>query len=338
MRFLKYRISILLIVLAAAAECAWPQADFYKIKTEYQAVTAELQKHTQWGWLRDDDPASVRLLARQWELAGVWVAAWLNEHEPATLDDVSAALSNLGAENPAALVLDSASFLVASPGSPGNVFIVAKSNGHYHVAWSAAQRQMSVASGRADEDQLISAWLPENATGPKPDSDDWKNAGPVIPSLALLPPDSTGRARFYIEGNYAWTQGGTYPDQISVWQWDGKTAGPLMAIAYEVSLDQKMGVRVEGDVLKVEEKREFRTFYSCGMCEGRQVDMSFHLGAQGIEPAEETVATPELDAIDELFDRLMYEKDAKDIASGDAIQFADQLIADIDDNDAEHPS
>ena len=35
-------------------------------------------------------------------------------------------------------------------------------------------------------------------------------------------------------------------------------------------IDQSVGTRVEGDLLKVQQKKFFRSFYSCGSCEERR--------------------------------------------------------------------
>lgn len=312
-----------MILLAAAAPIAWPQADFHKIKTEFQSVSAELEKHTDdLNFLREDDPAWIPLVARQWELGAHWVAAWLNARDPATIDDVKAALADLGDEKPQALRLDSSSFLVVSPGMYGNVFVVSNAHGRYRVAWTTASRQEFVPSNDPRQDDLIAAWTA------RPKGHDWTSAGPLLPSIIRL-----SDTLFAIDAGYDTRVGGTRTAQISFWRWDGSTAHPLLAQTYEFMIYQKVGTRVENGLLQIREKREYASFWSCGSCEGRQVDLNFRLTPQGIETAGETVVAPELDLIDDFLGRLIQSKNASDVASSDAIAAAEDLFPDDQDSD-----
>jgi hypothetical protein len=117
-----------------------------------------------------------------------------------------------------------------------------------------------------------------------------------------------GQPRFYIDGTYAQSAGGTVGAQISVWVWDGMTARPQIARAYALMVDQSASTRVEGDLLMVQQKKFFRTFFSCGMCEPRGGEFG-----------------PELDAADELFYGGIHHKSAADVTAPSLIKSPEKI-------------
>src|SRR5271168_952948 len=288
----RYRALLFLASLATLAASGQPQADTDHIKAEYISITAQLQKHLVFDWWIDSEPESAELLARQWSLAGQYVAAWLDAHPSQGTAAVKEALTQLdpGDGEPQYLPLDENAILAQAPGNIGNVFIVAKTGGHYHVAWSTAQPQ------EAQENQaaLLAAWRPENAKhgGRGPYLAATGSDGSVLPRIGLLPKDATGHPRFYVDGTYAQSAGGTVGAQVSIWLWDGITARPLIAHAYALMIDQQVGTRVEGDLLKVQQKKFFRTFFSCGACEERQTDWTFRLAPSGVKDLGEKSLVP----------------------------------------------
>jgi hypothetical protein len=138
-----------------------------------------------------------------------------------------------------------------------------------------------------------------------------------------------GQPRFYIDGTYAQSAGGTVGAQISVWVWDGMTARPQIARAYAFMVDQSVSTRVEGDLLKVQQKKFFRTFFSCGMCEERQTDWNVRLIPEGVQDLGEESLVPELDAVDELFYRVIHHKSAADVAAPSVIESAERIVGEV---------
>lgn len=321
-------------LLTTTSVPAWPRSRLDKIKSDYSAVSSQLQKHLVFDQWIDDDPKSAKLLARQWSVAGQWVAAWLDGRPRVSLEDVKAAIRDLAppqdpeknSEYPVCLELNKDAFLVEGPGPIGNVFIVAKLNGHYRLAWSTAQVQE--ASGK--QAGILAAWRAEHAAhgGRGPYYEASGSDGPVFASPGKLPNDAKGHARFYIDGTYAQGAGGTVGAQISLWTWDGVTARPLVARAYTFMIDQSVRTRLEGDLLKVQQKKSFRSFYSCGSCEERQTDWTVRVSSEGIEDLGEKSSVPELDAVDELLYRVIHHKSATDIASPAAIEAANGIVQD----------
>jgi hypothetical protein len=144
--------------------------------------------------------------------------------------------------------------------------------------------------------------------------------------LGILPSDAKGHPRFYIEGFYAQEAGGTGGEQITLWIWDGVTARLQLARYYLVMIDQKVGTRMEGDLLKVQQKKSFRTFFSCGECEEHQMDWIVRITPDGIKEIGEKSAVPELDAVDELFYRVINGESAPDIAAPAVIETATHIV------------
>lgn len=302
-----------------------PQSVLDKLKSDYQAVRSQLQKHLVFDWWIDDDPQSPELLARQWSLAGEWVAAWLDAHPSEGPEGVKAALAErVPTSEFEYLKLNEDAFLVVAPGPIGNVFIVAKSGGHYRPAWSTAQAQ----EAHGEQAEVLAAWRPENARhgGRGPYFAASGSAGSVIPRIGKLPSDAKGHPRFYIDGTYAQSAGGTVGAQTSVWLWDGMTARPQIARAYALMVDQAVGTRVEGDLLKVQQKKFFRTFFSCGMCEERQTDWTVRLTPEGVQDLGEKSVVPELDAVDELFYRVIHQESAANVAAPAVIRSAKRMV------------
>jgi hypothetical protein len=304
---------------------AWAQSNLEKIKTDYANASAQLEKHLDHDQWIDDDPGSPKLLARQWSLAGEWVAAWLNAHPHAGPSGVKDALANLApSSTPKYLVLNDTTFLVVAPSPIGNVFIVSKFGDGYRVAWSTAQVQE--ASGESAD--VLAAWRAEHALlgGRGPYWAASGSAGPVIPQLGILPSDAKGDARFYIDGMYQQGAGGTVGAQISLWVWDGVTARPQLTRGYTFMIDQKVGTRMEGDLLKVQQKKFFRSLSSCGQCEERQTDWIVRVLPDGMKEVGEKSLVPELDAVDELFFRVISGKSASGAAAPDAIEAAKRIV------------
>jgi hypothetical protein len=296
-----------------------------KDRAEYDATVAEVKAHLVDGQWIDDDPRSPGLLRRQWSLAAAWVSDWLDAHQPGGIADVRAALVALAPDEKCeAVALNDAAFLIEAPGPIGNVFIIARSGSHFRLAWSIADPQQTTGK----QGQILAAWRAENARHGGHGAY-WAasgRAGPIIPRIAKLPDDAAGNSRFYIDGLYAQSAGGTVGAQISIWLWNGITAHALAARDYTVMIDQKVGTRLEGNLLKVQEKKFFRAFFSCGSCEERQTDWIVRVAEHGIEDLGEVSAVPELDAVDEMLYRLIRGKPVTDLGTPAAIGAAKRLI------------
>lgn len=319
-------------VIAVLAPPTLTQPTPDQIKAEYGRVTAELQAHTfsDNPWPVDTAPETPGLVAAQQKLAADWVAAWLTLHPNSTCEQISNALARF--KGRVCLRLSDDAYAMEAPGAPGNVFIVTRQTGRYFLAWSTADEQESAGK----EGEILGAWRMASMREEGSDPDDhWWQHGPLnFVSLVQLPNDTNGNARFYIQGDYP-CEGMTVGQQITLWKWDGWTARPLAAHSYAVMIDQKVGTRFEGDLLRVQQKKSFRTFFSAASGEERQVDWVVRITPDGIEELGEVSAVPELDAVDELFFRIINGKDASEIASPSAIEIASEVVDDVREEETE---
>jgi len=140
--------------LAIFMPAVWAQSDLDKIKVNYQAATSQLQKHLVFDWWIDQSPESPELLARQWTLSGEWVGVWLDAHPSEGCAGVKTALASfMQNAEPDCLKLGEDIFLVAGSDPIGHVFIVARSDRGYRLAWSTADVKQS----HGDEAEILAA-------------------------------------------------------------------------------------------------------------------------------------------------------------------------------------
>jgi hypothetical protein len=109
--------------------------------------------------------------------------------------------------------------------------------------------------------------------------------------------------------------GGTFPAQISIWEWDGHELKCLFIKSYLVSLETTGGSALKGDRLELHTKEDFKRFYSCGDCPDPQAVWTLRITPDGVEDLGRRYLTPpELGAADELVDRMARHRDVSDLA------------------------
>lgn len=319
-----YRKFFLLILVFLPMQ-GW-SADLQSLKAQYQSGEKELKRHIVDGQWIDDNPETPGMLAQQWHRAGDWVATWLNTHpSDVPQNELKAALLELApSETFDYLELSNTAFLVEINNPLGNVFIVAKTGGKYRLAWSIATQQET----KDNTAGILAAWQAQNAVHGGRGAY-WAasgKAGPLSAQLGSLPTDANGHARFYINGSYAQSAGTVIGMQTSLWVWNGITAHPQFAKNYAVTLEQKTWTRLEGDLLKVQQRQSFRTFFTTNAEEERQVDWIVQITPNEMTDKGDKVVVPELDAADELFYRLIKGEAAADIAAPKAIGAAKDIL------------
>lgn len=300
-----FALALLAAPLGAAAEAAG----------DFRSATAALGKHVDDFDELDDAPGSPSLLERQWEALRTVSARWLDNHPNASSSALEAAVKALKPMDMEAhaVRLDAHSWLVAaSINEIGTVFILARGEHGFRAAWAIDRPETwaSRPSGR------LAAWLPENARGSCRSNATGKRyleCGPLFARIGLLP-SRAGRG-FYVDGEYAQVAGATVGGQLSVWSWDGGRARPVFSHGYAYMADQPWTVRFKGDLLEIRSKEIQRHLYACGACEGRQVVSTFRVSRAGAVPLGRHSLTPELDLIDEVYDRIAHKRPTGDLAS-----------------------
>jgi hypothetical protein len=196
----------------------------------------------------------------------------------------------------------------------GSVMVVGRRWNGARVLWSIA----TAGPQAVDKEHVLDAWRAGQAKEScreKAHEEGWGRCGPMFGRVNVLPPDARGRPRFYVVGEYAQAMGFTVGMQTSVWRWDTDHAELLWIGSYGAMIDSELRDTFEDEVLRLGEKEDYRTFFSCGMCEGREVWQRLKITPDGVEDMGKVAVHPELDLVDELFVRLSEGKATEDIAT-----------------------
>jgi hypothetical protein len=302
-------ILISLALAAAAFPAAAAPAD-----DEAAIVSAEKALHDHFdGFALDDSAGAPALMEASFAAVRRWAANYLTAHPATSAAAFSDAILKV-AGDASVVGLGGGAFLIAQPdGEAGQVFIVAPGPGGAQTAWTAAQ-----AGQAAGPTSMLRAWIAASAQDSCRDKvaqTAWMTCGPLRADIARLPDRADGKARFFVDATYSQRAGATMGAQISLWTWDGHTASLDLVGPYEWEVDQPVRTHLEGSLLTIHEKGTFKTFFSCGSCEGRQLVWSFKLGPAGVQDLGKRSLEPDLDLVDALIDRAVRKAPAGDIAS-----------------------
>ncbi len=310
------RNSLLLLIAALAAiiyatACS-TRANPAKIRKEYAAVAAALKGHSD-GFFLNKSPEASALLDRKWSLQAEWVAAFLDAHPSATEKQIEGSVSDLDANlRSAATLLGQGLYGVGiEEGEMGNAFVVAEKRKHFRPVWNAKDLR----PGTTRDSKLLAAWSAQAAREecrPKAREEDWLNCGPLYGGFESLPDDDKGRRRFFLDGSYAERAGMTVAAQLSVWVRDGSEPRLEFVGIYGFYIEQTVGTRLEGEVLRIRVRDQYRTFSTCCDDEGRPMDWNLKLTPTGVQDLGYSPVPSPLEALDELFYRT-----AKGIPAGD---------------------
>jgi hypothetical protein len=290
----------------------------------YRVAAQQFRTHTKGDFLHDDTKDGIEALARMWNTSAQAVVQVLSSKPEASASDLNAALCELpssagdcgekeGARN-SVVAIGPHLFLASQfSGEAGTAFIAGFREGKPALLWSINNTPPQ----KIDSHDLLGAWKAERAgdkcrdeaSGHPPGT-----CGPLYADVGMLPSDSVGRPRFYIDAGYAQIMGATVGHQTSVWRWDGDSATLLWIDWHDFMIDQRIGTEFSAGILTIGEKDDFRSFYGCGSCEARQMVRRLQITPTRIVDLGKTSTTPELDLIDELFWRLANSKPTAQLA------------------------
>ena len=148
--------------------------------------------------------------------------------------------------------------------------------------------------------------------------------GPLIGHVSALPPANRGNPRFLIDA-MAFTRRSEFPKQVSIWEWNSLSAIPLLIKTYRSTANTEE-IEFDGSILKIPTKEDYRTFFSCGTCTEAKVIWTIKVTPKNIEDLGKIHEDPELQWMDELWDRLLSGKRAEDMASNQVIGVLKQII------------
>ncbi|HEY2071027.1 MAG TPA: hypothetical protein VGG48_15835 [Rhizomicrobium sp.] len=312
------------VVLAASVIFATPlappgnEADAAKA---YADARRAVDLHSD-GFFLDATPEGHDALERRWVTGADWVSAVLNAHPELDAGELATMLLN-GDSKLQAEPLDADSWLVGmGDGGFGSFAVVKRIDGRFRPVWQAWHD--GAESARFPS---LAPWAIDAARKECRDVET-SHCGPIYGRTFLLPADASGHARFYVEATYTKDAGGTLGGQTSIWSWDGETATPLLVSDYSVALDQTLGTHFDGAVLRIRQKQDFKTFFACDSCAGRQVEQAVKIAPDGLHDLGHYSVTPELDVIDAAFDRLHRGQPIEGLASPQAVKAMESILRD----------
>jgi hypothetical protein len=328
-----HRPALLISLLLATSAQICPQTNRDTLKLEYEAAKSALKPHFD-GFSIDDDLHAPGQLDREWSLLPQWAEQYLDENPSAGSDEIKAALGNLDSSlSVDSLRLDDHALVIStSQGEMGNILVTAFESGRYETMWNIK----SPGQGALDKFPELAAWSPDGASSKcyrLRAEKDWWRCGPLFGKAERLAPDSKGHDRFFIAATRAQEAGATVGAQLSIWEWDGKNVHPLLVKSYVYMIDQTEGARVDGEFLRVREKKEFRTFFGCGGCEGRQMEWTIRVNGAGIEDLGTKSVMPELDLVDEVYFRIEHAMPTTGLASPQVVTALRKTISNIESGD-----
>jgi len=303
------------IALCLSPSCFWAADQADEIKQAFHKNAEALSAHSD-GFGLDSDPNSPVLLDREWSLMADWAAAYLNGHPAATAKEVEAAIPLLDPTlERSAIQLSPHTFVVAANREIGTFFIVSRDSGAYHSAWNV--KDFAATHDGRDDD--ISHW---SAHG----------KGPLFGKVGPLFSNENGNSRFYVDATYQ-GEGFTVDKQLSIWEWNGAAATPVLMGDYTYSLDSAEGVTFDGKLLRAHTKEDdFKTFFSSGIDVEPRGEWTIRITSRGVEDLGRRRLTPELDLIDSLYYRIQRRMPVSNMAAADVIKELTHAIHDIRDD------
>jgi hypothetical protein len=260
------------------------------------------------------EPAGALLMARLWDLGARWTASYLDGSPEASAEELCAAFHGIPELHPTlgmsavrlAAGAEAAFAVTLSGNRTGTVFVVARGpSDRFEPVWSIKE----LAARHYEQRDQLGYWAYMGGA--------WGD-GPLSGEVHPLPAGGSGRPRFYLAAHANPEAGGTYPEQLSVWEWDGLVPRCLFIDSYAVSIGGAFPLALEGDRIRIHAKGELKTTFSCGMCPDPVVIRTLRLGPDGVEDLGSVFQVPELEAADELVDRLMHGRDSSDLATPEA--------------------
>jgi hypothetical protein len=258
------------------------------------------------------------LLGKAWKAINLCIIDFLNSSPNANADQLIQRTKNLnkipaGINSSSAFELEANAirfkdekkivFVVAvNYARRGNVFIFEKTGSNpFRMAWD-----LKIAAHNS-QDRDINVW--DDAV----DIEGW-GSGPLGGDIYPLPKTATGHPRFYLAATTSPFAGGTYTQQISVWEWTGKEAVPQFIKPYSVSLASNLGIQLTGDLLKINLKANLKTFSSCGQCPEPAAIWKLKITPSGVEDIGMDFLQPEYKFIDDLLFRIQKRENIRSMA------------------------
>jgi len=278
-----------------------------------------------------DDPRIPDLLKRGWELAGAYAALYI-EYNPdpskhtlkSIFDGFPSSLNGTGPEytfRGSAVQIGPSIYVVeASYGvefRTGAFMVVARNeNGHFQKLWDIKE----LAAQHYPQRDEIGRWVYLVSRA-------YYNGPLDVQRILRLPPAANGHARFLVDA-YQGADGGTTLNQLSIWEWEGAKAKPLLVDLYQNSWDDE-GFHLAGRTLRISTKEELKMLFSCGMCSEPRGLWTVRITPNGVQDLGHRFLKPEYQWADELLTRVNKGTDATSLANPKVLEALKTKISDL---------
>lgn len=278
-----------------------------------------------------EQPETQAMTCQAWDLLGRWASTYLDEHPKAHASDLARSFDPLVPQEGtgpqfwktlevSALALERHTFVVTASylvgdGAAGNFFVVtAGPDGRQKVAWNV----LDIAKAHFERKDELGRWAYL--------SDTHYYNGSLTGTPYPLSRAANGHPRFYVQA-YQHAHGGTFLPQVSLWEWDGLGAKPLLQHSYLQSGDDDFGRKFDGKLLRFGTKESSDTFVSLGGAEEPRGIWTVQVTPQGVKDLGHRWREPNAQLVDQLFTRLRKGEKAQDLASPAAIAWIRERFA-----------
>jgi hypothetical protein len=309
------------------------------LRAAYQAIHSELETHDADWSIAEKDPAFPARLNRAWTLIGHSIARYLDTHPSASaraIDHAIAALNRAAAcpkcsdayrldGNAVQLIAGERAVWVvsASFARSGTFFVLARdASGPFTLRWNI--KDLAVRQEAAHDE--IGHWA-SNAFS-------WGD-GPLVGRVEPIISSRTGKPRFSIDAHAAAIAGGTFNNQISVWEWNDRNAVPLFIKSYAASFDTPPN-RFTAARITIHTKADYKSFSTCGACPDPEVSWRIRITPEAVNSTAPVWTNKELAACDELWDAIINGRPTSNLAAPQVVTQLRNLIAPLLTADPDH--
>jgi len=311
---------------SAAEPIGTPTTDVKEIRAEHQRVLDGLNSADSRGLhLELDDERVPALLKKGWDLAGAWACAYLETHPAPSARELAHIFDGFAPEPrgvksqygdfleyhdytfagsalriaPSVYVLRASYFRNTETGT---FMVVARGqDGHFQTLWNIKDLAEKHYAQRDEVGRWVHLVRRAYYNGPL-----------NVKKVLRIYPSANGHARFAVDA-YQSADGGTILGQLSVWEWDGTEAYPLLIKQYQYAADYG-NFHFDGKMFRIAAKEELDSFFSCGMCPEPRGVWTVRVTSGGVEDLGHRYQQPEFQWADELLSKIEKGQDTTDLA------------------------
>ena len=277
-----------------------------------------------------DDPRVPDLLRKGWDLTGLWVSTHLDAHGNPSSKDLADIFTGF-APKPRGVRSKYGDFLeYAEYWFGGSAVRIGKGVYVVQASYSrvnATSTFMVVTRNKSGRFEAL--WnikdLARQHYAAKDEIGRWAHLvqrayynGPLVVSRIIpVRPAANGHSRFLVNA-YQDAEGGTVLAQVSIWEWAGMVANPLLVEAYQYAADAH-GFQFDGTTVRMATKERLGMLFSCGMCPEPRGIWTIRITKTGIENLGHRFVEPQYKWADELLSALNSGMDAANLADASVL-------------------